>query len=585
MNVQNSHSLIKLSVLPLQDLTEDKRIQMLCTGLRMDLLTDLARFRSFLILPAENLDSLSTIPDYIVKGIARFKGGMIQLNLQLIQYKENRLVWAEKFGDTLENLFKIEEEILSRIVVSLQQNVDFDLLSQIRKRPLTDLNAYEKWLYGMEELKKGTVEADEKARTFFQGAIDLDSSFAKAYTGMSLTYFNEWSCLLWDKWEEYQSSAISWALQAVELDAYDSQNYFILGKCYLFYKQYAKAEHFLRKALEISPLNPELIVGIAFCLTYLGYTEEALQLYNKALEMDPSKGGFLLTGTFVYFENGLFKEALEIGEKATHSSEWIDFKATLAAAHFQLGQMDEMWAYWKAYTVYFQEKMRPGEPVDEAFALEWMMTLNPYKEYSQHQPFWDYIKEHLGAEFPTEGPKEKTSHSPYQFVKEDKLWRLTYKGQSIQLTDLKGLHDIVRLLQQPNSSIHCADLMDLKVFESGAPVLDEEAKRSYKQRLLEIQQSLAEAEQYQDFQKIEQLQKEYDDLIQHLSSSLGLDGQSRKISGNIEKARSAVTWRIRSAIKKIAAFHPELALHLKISIKTGQFCVYQPEQNIDWETS
>ena len=39
----------------------------------------------------------------------------------------------------------------------------------------------------------------------------------------------------------------------------------------------------------------------------------------------------------------------------------------------------------------------------------------------------------------------------------------------------------------------------------------------------------------------------------------------------------AVTWRIRNAIKKIASAHPRLGRHLENSVRTGTFCVYEPE--------
>lgn len=579
----SNQALIKLSVLPLQNLSEDSRIQMFCTGLRMDLITDLARFRSFQIISTQHVESLATQADYVLQGMVRHNGGFIQINLQLIQATENRLVWSEKFRDTLENLFKIEEDIIRKIVITLQQNVDYDLLSTIRKRPLADLNAYESWLYGMTELKKGTLEADQKARRYFQDSITQDPSFARAYTGMSLTYFNEWSCLLWDQWEESQEKAIEWALQAVDLDIYDPLNHYILGKCYLFHKQYKKAEHYLRKAKDLNPLNPKLIAGISFCMVYLGYNEEAMRLYQQAVLIDPSKNGFLVTGALVYFENGDFSTAIELGERVPDGIEWIDFKATLAAAYFHLNQLDKMWNYWRAYTVYFQEKIRPDQAINEELALEWMMHVNPYQAHTQHQPFWEFMMEHLGVNFQEETAGHTSIHSSHQFMKEHELWRLSYKGQSVQLPDMKGLYDIARLLERPHESIHCADLMDIKVVEAGVAVLDQKAKRSYEKRLLDIQESLAEAERISHFQEIETLQKEYDALLDQIRQSIGKTGKSRQASSSVEKARSAVTWRIRAAIKKIEPIHPTLAKHLKLSIKTGLFCAYQPEQDIKWK--
>jgi len=50
-----------------------------------------------------------------------------------------------------------------------------------------------------------------------------------------------------------------------------------------------------------------------------------------------------------------------------------------------------------------------------------------------------------------------------------------------------------------------------------------------------------------------------------------------------EKARMAVTWRIRHAIRKIEAAHPELGRHLANSLRTGTFCTDRPERPVAWQ--
>jgi len=43
-----------------------------------------------------------------------------------------------------------------------------------------------------------------------------------------------------------------------------------------------------------------------------------------------------------------------------------------------------------------------------------------------------------------------------------------------------------------------------------------------------------------------------------------------------------VTWRIKSAIRKVGQAHPALGRHLVNAVRTGAACVYQPEQPLDW---
>jgi hypothetical protein len=43
-----------------------------------------------------------------------------------------------------------------------------------------------------------------------------------------------------------------------------------------------------------------------------------------------------------------------------------------------------------------------------------------------------------------------------------------------------------------------------------------------------------------------------------------------------------VTARIRDAIRRIGDAHPELGRHLGRSVRTGTFCVYEPDQPVHW---
>ena len=53
------------------------------------------------------------------------------LNLQLINFPENKLVWAERFSGPLDQIFNIQEEIVEKIVSSVQIYIDNDVLSRV----------------------------------------------------------------------------------------------------------------------------------------------------------------------------------------------------------------------------------------------------------------------------------------------------------------------------------------------------------------------------------------------------------------------------------------------------------------------
>jgi hypothetical protein len=53
-------------------------------------------------------------------------------------------------------------------------------------------------------------------------------------------------------------------------------------------------------------------------------------------------------------------------------------------------------------------------------------------------------------------------------------------------------------------------------------------------------------------------------------------------AGVLAEVGSVLTARIRDAIRRISEAHPELGRHLARSVRTGTFCVYEPDQPVRW---
>jgi len=205
--------------------------------------------------------------DYFIQGSSRHDKDPLKINVQLYNSHTQHLVWGKRVEGNLTDLNAIQENLLIELVGALQQQINYDLLSRARKRQKVEFRAYEHWLHGMEELKKGSIESDEIARQHFQKALEIQPDYSLAYSGMSLTYFNEWSCQLWHRWDLSKSGAYEWAQKAIELD---DQNYIacmVLGKIFLYEGSYTTAEYYLRRSLQLNPNDPETLNYIAAYLS------------------------------------------------------------------------------------------------------------------------------------------------------------------------------------------------------------------------------------------------------------------------------------------------------------------------------
>jgi hypothetical protein len=162
-----------------------------------------------------------------------------------------------------------------------------------------------------------------------------------------------------------------------------------------------------------------------------------------------------------------------------------------------------------------------------------------------------------------------------------------------RLRDVKGLGYIASLLASPGREVHVLELVSAATGgpadararlvgsglvasrpSDGAPLLDEQAKEAYGQRLQQLADELQEARDWDDIERAAHLEEEIDVLTQELAQAMGLGGRDRTFSSPAERARISVTKAIRTAIRLIGNDCPQLAAHLDASIQTGRFCSY-----------
>ena len=170
------------------------------------------------------------------------------------------------------------------------------------------------------------------------------------------------------------------------------------------------------------------------------------------------------------------------------------------------------------------------------------------------------------------------------FARRGDMWEVQFKGRTALLRSTKGLEDIAELLNQAGREIHVLDLAGAGATEaSTGDVVDAAARKQYEDRIRELQAEIEEAEANSDVGRSEKASDELDQIVDHLTSALGLGGKTRSATDSSERARSAVTQRIRSAIGKMDGALPALGRHLQASIRTGNYCSYAPEHSVRWQ--
>jgi len=195
---------------------------------------------------------------------------------------------------------------------------------------------------------------------------------------------------------------------------------------------------------------------------------------------------------------------------------------------------------------------------------------------------------------------DKSSPAALTLRREDDFWLVSHADELVRVPDSLGLRYLESLVRNPGRELSALELVKLagaagaagtaggtgrpsrdddlrQASEAGADdILDKQALAAYRQRITEIGEELAQAQQWNDSERASRLRAEKDFLVHELTAAAGLGGRSRKLGSEAERARINVTRAIRSAISRIRDRAPDLATHLEQTIRTGNRCSYSP---------
>ncbi len=158
------------------------------------------------------------------------------------------------------------------------------------------------------------------------------------------------------------------------------------------------------------------------------------------------------------------------------------------------------------------------------------------------------------------------------------FWMITFDERSISVRDMKGLHLLARLLREPGREFHALDLTSASDTggDAGA-MLDEQAVESYRRRLAEIDEDVADARAFGDDERAALAEADREFIVREISRAVGLGGRERRSGSAAERGRVSATRAIRLAIGRIAEHHATLGTHLDRTIRTGTYCSYLPD--------
>lgn len=116
------------------------------------------------------------------------------------------------------------------------------------------------------------------------------------------------------------------------------------------------------------------------------------------------------------------------------------------------------------------------------------------------------------------------------------------------------------------------------------PALDRTALEAYRRRLVDVEEDIDEATQLNDLGRLAKAEADREYLMREVTRAAGLGGRMRTVAGSSERARTSVARSLRYALAELTSRHPQVAEHLRTSVRTGTYCSYQPDPyaQVDW---
>ena len=331
-----------VAVLPFENQTDDGKPDYLSDGISESLINSLSRlpgvkvsarsssfkYRGKEVDPQEAANALGV--EAILTGRVLQRGDSLMISVELMDARDKTQVWGEQYNRRATDVLQVQAEISREIAENLRLRLTAGEQQQITNLKNVNPQAYDLLIKGRFTQRKGGPDNRKKAIEYYQQAISVDPTYARAYAELSTNYNILFAQGILDP-KEFLPKAEAAARRALELDESLADAHAALAFVLANKWDWTTAERENKRAIELNPNLPEAHLLYSIYLTNLGRHDEAITEAKRARELDP-----LWPRTSVEVGNALgaarrYDEAIESLKKT------LEMDQSFAQAHFSLG--------------------------------------------------------------------------------------------------------------------------------------------------------------------------------------------------------------------------------------------------------
>jgi serine/threonine protein kinase/tetratricopeptide (TPR) repeat protein len=354
-----------LAVLPLENSSGDPDADYLSDGIAETLINSLAQLRKIRVVPrtlsfqyrGAGVNSLAVGRELGVRAV--LAGRMVQrgedlvVSVELVDVDRQAQLWGGRFNRKMAGLLSLQEELTTEIAEKLRLQLSGEEKKNLRKRPTQNNEAYRLVLQARHHASKMSPEGIRKGIALCQQAVDVDPTYAAAYTLLSSGYGNLALFGYAPATEVYPRMRAA-AKKALELDETLAEAHVSLAFVLLSQSgDFSGAEREIQRGLELNSDLPEAHNASTMLNLMRGRFEGAIATAKRAIELEPLSVARVFTLGVVYYCARQFDRAIEQFRRA------LEIDSSNAFGHVVMAD---------AYA-YFNEPEKAVEECEVAMAL------------------------------------------------------------------------------------------------------------------------------------------------------------------------------------------------------------------------
>src|SRR5262245_55220525 len=195
---------LSVVVLPFANLSGDPAQDYFADGVTENLTTDLSRVRNSFVIArntafaykGKHIDAKQIGKElgvrYVLEGSVQRDQNRVRVNAHLIDAESGAHLWADRFEESLADLFKLQDQVVARLANALRYEL---VKAEAERKASQSPNSIDLAMRGWALMQAGPrltrVDCDA-ARVLFERALEIDPNNSDALAGVATTYIWEY---------------------------------------------------------------------------------------------------------------------------------------------------------------------------------------------------------------------------------------------------------------------------------------------------------------------------------------------------------------------------------------------------------